>query len=145
MPLFAIRTYCVYSSSWHWCERASCSVNRRDWTLHLSSPRPMWPRGPDWRDHLCSQLPGLYPAAVRQDTVQEHPHDAGTGGSQPHQGEHTANEKQHGLSSILKLQRGWSNANVILSVSSILIYKGAVVGELRKGQTLKDTEQMFKL
>lgn len=60
--------------------------------FHLCSSRPLWPRGFDWWDHLCSQLPGLHPAAVRQDSIQEHPHDAGAGGSQSHQGEHTVKE-----------------------------------------------------
>lgn len=60
--------------------------------FHLRSPRPVRPRGFDRRDHLCSQLPGLHPAAVRQDTVQKHPHDAGAGGGQPHQGERTVEE-----------------------------------------------------
>lgn len=61
--------------------------------FRLHSPRPLWPRGFDRRDHLCSQLPGLHPAAVGQDAVQKHPHDAGTGGSQPHQGEHTMKDR----------------------------------------------------
>lgn len=61
--------------------------------FRLHSPRPLWPRGLDRRDHLCSQLPGLHPAAVGQDAVQKHPHDAGTGGSQPHQGEHTMKDR----------------------------------------------------
>lgn len=49
----------------------------------------LWPRGPHRWDHICSQLPGFHPAAVRQDPLQEYPHDAGAGGCQSHQGKHT--------------------------------------------------------
>lgn len=50
------------------------------------SSRALRARGPHRRHHLRCQLPGLHPAAVGAEPVQEHPDDAGPGGRQPCQG-----------------------------------------------------------
>lgn len=50
------------------------------------SSRALRAGGPHRRHHLCCQLPGLHPAAVGAEPIQEHPDDAGPGGRQPGQG-----------------------------------------------------------
>lgn len=68
----------VYSSLW---------LTLRFFLVLCVSSRPVRPRGPHRRHHFCRKLSGLDSAAVRQDTVEERAHDAGSRGRQSHQGE----------------------------------------------------------
>lgn len=55
------------------------------------STRPVWPWRPRWWHHLCSNLPGLHPPAVREDAHEECPHAAGPGGHEQSEGESNEN------------------------------------------------------